>query len=358
MTDIKLSLRRRIALEIARQQREVLKKEHPLRQLFWECTWRCNLNCKHCGSDCKNVSTMPDMPAADFLAAIDKITPHVDPHKVNIVITGGEPLVRKDLESVGLELYRREYPWSIVSNGMLLTPERFRSLRAAGLHAITISIDGLEEDHNWMRGHKESFARAVRAIKLIASAPDIVWDVVTCVNQRNYPHLSELKDFLYSIGVRNWRLFTIFPAGRAAEHPEFRLPPEQFRGLLQFIRDTRKEGKIMASYCCEDFVGDYEGDVRDNFFLCHAGLTVGSILIDGSISACASIRADYSQGNIYKDDFIDVWNNRYKPFRDRGWMRKDQCGDCKFFRYCEGNGMHLRDSDGKLMMCRINDLKQ
>ncbi len=356
MSKIKLPLRTRIALEIARQQRMILKKEHPLRQLFWECTWRCNLRCKHCGSDCKNVSTIPDMPAEDFLAAVDKITPHVDNHRLNVIITGGEPLMRKDLETVGLELYRREYPWGIVTNGFMLTPERFQSLRAAGLHAITISIDGFEDDHNWMRGHKESFAWAVRAIKLVASAPDLVWDVVTCVNQKNYPYLSEFKEFLYSIGVRNWRLFSIFPAGRAAEHPEFKLKPEQYKGLLDFIKETRAEGKVKASYCCEDFVGEYEGEVRDNFFMCQAGIVTGSILIDGSIGACPSIRSNYSQGNIYEDDFMEVWNNRYQPYRDREWMRRDECASCKYFRYCEGNGMHLRDNDGKLMLCRLNDL--
>jgi radical SAM protein with 4Fe4S-binding SPASM domain len=78
------------------------------------------------------------------------------------------------------------------------------------------------------------------------------------------------------------------------------------------------------------------------------------VLIDGSISACGSIRADYHQGNIYKDDFIDVWENRFQPYRDRSWMKKDQCGDCKWFRYCEGNGMHLRDDDGKLILCHLD----
>ena len=46
-----------------------------------------------------------------------------------------------------------------------------------------------------------------------------------------------------------------------------------------------------------------------------AGFT--SVMIDGSISACASIRSDLAQGNIYKDDFIDVWENRYQPYPDR-----------------------------------------
>ena len=67
----KLGLRRRLALEIWRYLEDDMVKHHPLRQLFWECTLRCNLNCRHCGSDCKNVATQPDMPIDDFLGVLE-----------------------------------------------------------------------------------------------------------------------------------------------------------------------------------------------------------------------------------------------------------------------------------------------
>ena len=155
-----LSFKQRISLELYRRNKTLQRRDHVLKQLFWECTWRCNLSCRHCGSDCKSASEVRDMPAEDFLKVIDSLRPHVDPHNVNIVITGGEPLVRKDLEVVGRELYKRQFPWGIVTNGMLLTEQKLDSLRAAGLHNITISLDGLEESHNWMRGNPLSFARA------------------------------------------------------------------------------------------------------------------------------------------------------------------------------------------------------
>lgn len=82
-----------------------------------------------------------------------------------------------------------------------------------------------------------------------------------------------------------------------------------------------------------DFLGNYEAEVRDTFFACRAGISVGSVLIDGAISACPSIRADYHQGNIYENDFMEVWNHRFKPYRDREWMKKDECADCKYFRF-------------------------
>ncbi|MBO4586689.1 MAG: TIGR04133 family radical SAM/SPASM protein [Bacteroidales bacterium] len=354
------SLKQRIGLELQRSLRHNTAQLHPLRTLFWECTLRCNMSCRHCGSDCKVQPSVKDMPAADFLRVIDSITPHVDTHKVFIIFTGGEALLRDDLEEVGLELYRREYPWGLVTNGFLLDEKRLESLLASGMHSITVSLDGFEEQHNWIRRHPQSFAKAEGAIKLLAQQKDILWDVVTCVNPRSYPHLREFRDYLVSLGVPAWRLFSIFPMGRAAHNPELQLSDEQFRGILDFIEGERSKVKgerlINVSYACEGFLGPYEQKVRDHFFYCRSGVEVASIRCDGAISGCTSVRSHMDQGNIYKDDFWDVWQNRFQIMRDRSWARKDQCKDCKVWRYCEGSGLHLYDEDGNLLVCHYRKL--
>lgn len=334
-------------------------KEHPLRQLFWECTMRCNLKCRHCGSDCKASALYPDMSAEDFLRVVDSITPHVDPHEVMIVITGGEPLLRQDLDEVGRALYDRGYSWGIVTNGWLLDEARLRSLLDAGMQSLTISLDGLEPDHDWMRGREGSFARTWNAIRLLCRTQGLTWDVDTCVNRRNYPKLEPMRQQLLSLGVKRWRLLTVFPMGRAKEDPEMIITDEEFRGLMEYIRkqrvDYREGGTSMRCYYgCEGFLGEYEGEVRSHFFDCEAGISVASVLIDGSISACSSIRSNYHQGNIYHDDFWSVWEQRFLPYRNRSWAREQgPCADCKFFRYCEGGGMHQRGERGELIACRV-----
>lgn len=353
-----LSIRKRIGLEIFRKIRHNNARLHELKTLFWECTLRCNLSCQHCGSDCRSISNQPDMPVADFLKVIDQITPHINPNRTMIIFTGGEALLRKDLEVCGAELYRRGFPWGIVTNGMLLNAERLKSLLAAGMHSITISIDGFEDAHNWLRNHPKSFSNAFNAAKLLTEVKDIAWDIVTCVNKKNIQSLPEFKKYLIQSGVKNWRIFTIFPVGRAAELPELQLSNEEFTYVLDFIRDTRIENSIHLSYGCEGFLGNYEQEVRDHFYTCHAGINVASVLADGSISACPSIRSNFHQGNIYKDDFMDVWNNRFEPFRNREWARKGKCADCSMFRYCEGNGMHLHDDDGNLLVCHYNRIEK
>ena len=339
--------------EIWRQYRHNQAQLHPLRTLFWECTLRCNMHCRHCGSDCKVSTTTPDMPAADFFKAIDDITPHVNPNEVFVIFTGGEALLRPDIEDCGLELYRRGFPWGIVSNGYLLDQRRLDSLLDSGMHSIAISLDGLEAEHNWMRQTPDSYARASRAISLLAKENGLLWDVVTCVNPRNYAQLDQIKERLIDLGCRRWRLFAIFPMGRAAKDPELQLSREQFTGLLDFARRTREEGRIVCNYACEGYLGPYERKVRDQYYFCRAGIEVASILCDGSISGCTSIRSNLHQGNIYHDSLWEVWNNRFQPYRDRSWARKGQCASCKQWRYCEGNGLHLYDDDRNLLSCSL-----
>ena len=350
-----VSLRQRIALELQRQLTLNCAREHPLREIFWECTLRCCLECRHCGSDCKVTSGLKDMPFADFEMVLRRINEAYGPEDKMVILSGGEPLMRRDLEDCIRRIREMGFSCGMVTNGYLLTRERAAGLLRAGLGSATVSIDGTEADHDWMRGVSGSFTRALNAA-MILSGSGIVFDVVTCVNRRNLAHLEELKEILISSGIKAWRLFTIFPAGRAAEDPQLQLTSQEFRRLMDFIVRTRNEGRIRTSYACEGFLGEYEGKVRDNLYMCQAGLTVASVLADGSISACASIRSDYHQGNIYKDDFVDVWENRYRPYRDRRWMKKDDCATCKWFRYCQGNGMHLRDSQGNLLLCNLKKL--
>ena len=354
----KLDFKKRMALEMARVIRNNNIMNHPLRQLFWECTLRCNMHCRHCGSDCKKIMEQKDMPKEDFFRVLEGIAQRTDASKVFVIVTGGEPLMRDDLEECGRGIHERGFTWGMVTNGFLLTPERYNSLREAFMYTVAISIDGLEDDHNWMRGHREGFARASQALDLLVNDPLMKFDVVTCVNKHNYPHLAEIRDFLIAKGVKAWRLFSIFPAGRAANDPLMRLSNEEYRGMLDFIKETRQGGKIHASYGCSGFIGNYEGKVRDHPFSCQAGITIGSVMSDGAIAACASIRSDYNQGNIYEDDFMDVWENRYHPHRTDDWKRTGECADCRFFRYCHGNSMHLRDDEGRLMVCHMKRLEE
>lgn len=335
---------------------DIRTKRRLLQQIFWECTLRCNLNCLHCGSDCRKEDMPADMPFENFARVLDEVAKQKEPSKILIITTGGEPLIRKDIVDCGREIERRGFKWGMVSNGMLLTKDKLDELIDAGLNTIAISLDGFEDDHNWMRGNKHSFHHAINAIDNLAKS-NITWDVITCVNQRNYNSVPELMDFLISHGVKHWRIFTVFPAGRAKDNDELQLTPDQFRTLMEFIKIVRKTQPIQLSYSCEGYLGDYELEVRDHPFFCGAGINVASVRHDGAISGCLSIRNHLDQGNIYQDNFMDVWNNRFKMFRERSWLKQRECIECKVWDLCHGGAMHLRNEDGIMTRCSYINIK-
>lgn len=345
-----------IELEKTRRERMMLEKHHPLRQLFWECTLRCNLACRHCGSDCKKISQVPDMPLEHFTRVLDEIATAMNPADVQVNTVGGEPLVRPDLEQCGREITRRGFLWGFVTNGVLLTEPTLRRMIDAGLGTLAVSLDGLEEHHNWLRGN--SFEGAMAAVRLLTRTRNLLWDVITCVNRRNLASLPQLRQYLIEAGVKQWRIFTIFPQGRAKLDPELFLTPAEYRSVMDFIVETREHGQIDLSYSCEGFLGDYETRVRDHCFRCDAGTMTASILANGDISGCMSIRANYKQGNIYEDSFVDVWNNRFEQMRDRRWMKTGECAQCRMWDYCAGGAFHLRDDDGSMMHCNFLTLEK
>lgn len=316
---------------------------HKLSYLFWECTSRCNIACKHCGSDCKMISDSPDMLGNDFLNVLKNISIHNNPAKVMVVVSGGEPLVRNDLEDVGIEITKLGFPWGMVSNGYALNRERLHKLLDAGLCSVTISLDGLQESHDWLRGKNGSFEKAVNAIQMLSEIPNFLFDVVTCVNTRNFNELEDIKSMLIDLNVSKWRLFIVDPIGRAKDNPELFITDHQFSQLMDFIANNRQYGEIMTAFGCDGFLGKYEANVRQGIFFCRAGINAGSVLANGDISACPNINRGFVQGNIYKDDFMDVWNSKFHQFRNREGFKTGKCKECEVWKWCRSDGMHLHE---------------
>jgi radical SAM enzyme (rSAM/lipoprotein system) len=354
----KISLRKKIALSLHAGYTKNLAKIHELNYLFWECTQRCNLKCIHCGSDCLSNSSQADMPLKDFLKVLDCISNKVNPNKTMIALTGGEPLMRKDVFECGSEITKRGFPWGMVTNGYFLDEAAMQNLLNSGICSITISLDGLEGTHNWLRQNENSYKKVINATSLVVNSSIQTYDVVTCVNQKNINELNQIYDLLKSLSVRNWRLFTIFPKGRAKENSELSPDKSLLVKLFDFIKEKRKNNAGLDIYFgCEGFLGNYEQKVRDLFFYCAAGINICSILNDGSISACPSLRTDYIQGNIYQDDLWSIWENKYQIMRMRKWTKTGICETCSSYKWCNGNGLHLRDEKtGELLYCAYNTM--
>ncbi len=316
-------------------------KLHELNYLFWECTHKCNLKCLHCGSDCSLDTGTPDMPFEDFLKSIQPLKEKFRKDTITVVFTGGEPLLRKDLADCGRILREHGFRWGIVTNGFSYNQEIHGRLLGAGMGAITLSLDGMADNHNWLRNHPNSFEHAVSAMDLIVSSQRLNYDVVTCVHPGNISELPVLMEFLIEKHVKSWRLFTIAPIGRAIDNQGLQLNRDQLVFLMEFISKARKEKRIDTKFSCEAYVGNYELKVRDSFFFCRAGINIASVLVDGSISACPNVDKHFIQGNIYSDDFHHIWENEFRMMRDRSWTKVGVCFECSDYQNCMGGAMHL-----------------
>lgn len=355
MSIANITLKKRLALDLFSHRREMIVSQHTLSCLIWECTRGCDVSCSHNYHNTNNENAIvPDMPVDDFLRVIDSLTPYVSPNNTMVVIAGGEPLLRHDIEECGWELYKRGYPWGIITNGHLMTPQRLDSLIESGLSAVTVSLDGLEDRHNEVRGNINSFRKVIDTLHLLAERrKNLAYDVVTCVTSGNIDELDDVKELLMWAGVENWKIRMVIPQKGNGKDNELQLSPHQFKVLLEYIKYIRQEGFMRVSYGCEGFLGDYETEVRDGFYFCRAGVNIASILTDGSISSCPGLGTRFIQGNIYKDNFVDVWENKFKLHRDREWTKTGECAECKYYNHCLGNGLHLRNDDGNLNFCHI-----
>ncbi len=167
-------------------------------QIHMAVTDRCFLPCVHCDI-WKNDTT--DLPADTWLNLIDRLGEWCAPAGMNFV--GGEPLMRKDLESMMARAVSRGFEVSFNTNGHLVTPKRARSISDAGVQIAYVSMDGIRKatiDHS--RGRKGSFEKAMKAIDLLDAQPNPRVVIAAILHAQNAPEISELLDFVRDRGLQ------------------------------------------------------------------------------------------------------------------------------------------------------------
>ena len=128
------------------------------------------------------------------------------------------------------------------------------------------------------------------------------------------------------------------------------LDAHEYKMLLDFVKRTRfhPNNKMEINLGCSHYLGmQYEYMVRDFYFQCGAGTKIASVMANGDIGACLDIerREELSQGNVYTDDFVYVWENKFKGFRRDRTVNSSVCGKCKDRKICMGDSAHTWDYD-------------
>lgn len=331
-------------LELVKKQREEELKRHRLIDLFWECTLTCNANCKHCGSSAEKKCYEGELTTQEIKEAFKQIANDMDATKILINVTGGEPLVRKDLCEV-MKYATKElgFHWGMTTNGILLNEKNIEKLKEANMETISISIDGLEKTHDEFRGVEGSYQIILKNIQNLIKANFVKHIQVTTVfHKKNIHELEELYQIMKNLKLDSWRLISMDPIGRAKENDDLSLNGEEIKKILDFIQKHRKE-KMKLYYGCPSFLGlEYEKDVRGHYFNCLTGINVASILYNGDLFVCPNVPRISSliQGNIRKDNFKEVWDNKYTEFRTKDRTKCDTCEKCEYWEYCLGGAFH------------------
>jgi radical SAM protein with 4Fe4S-binding SPASM domain len=319
-------------------------RRHSLLYLFMEITRRCNLSCLHCGSDCGRGTVANELTTASWMKIIDDVRDGFGPN-VAIVLTGGEPLLHPDLDEIGGHIASRGMRWGIVTNGQMLNESRFNALMGNDINAITVSLDGPKEQHDRLRNQAGAFEKTLDALNRIGSSDIPMSDVVTCVHPGNIDHLDETAEIILKTGLPAWRLFRIFPSGRAGRDQNLNLSFDQTWRMLHWIEENRPrlaERGLKMGASCEGYLPfDVDRRVRDVPFFCRAGINFGAILSDGSVTGCSNNDPSFSQGNVLENNFRYIWENRFESFRRREWVEKTSCVDCPELKHCRGGSIHL-----------------
>ncbi|MBI5487372.1 MAG: radical SAM protein [Deltaproteobacteria bacterium] len=328
--------------------RMLREKSYVPRQGVWEITLACNMRCRHCGSHAgrprdDELSTDEALRALGELAAAGC---------ERLVLSGGEPLVRRDWPRLVEEGARLGIGMKMITNGWCLDDAVARTAKDAGLAAVGISLDGLEESHDFVRRAAGAYRHALDAIRT-ARAAGIPVAVVTHINRRSLPELDAMHSLLSAEGIYAWQVQLGNPAGELALHRELTLEPRDLLTIIPAVARLVQMGGLRVVPADNlGYYGPHERVLRTNsryglptFAGCLGGKTHFGLESNGNLKACLSLPSarhgcsDYVEGNLREASFGELWGrpgafafNRASRLEDLGGF----CRTCEHARLCHG----------------------
>lgn len=341
--------------------------ENPhLSYLLWEATKNCNFLCSHCSSPKEEWDKKSELTTEQAKAVFHRFAYEFDVRQFQALgITGGEPTLRQDLPELVEYLINLGYQVGLDSNGYLMgkNPDIIKKLAYAGLRNVCFSLDGLREEFRAFRGI-DGFPEVVRAVEYIKKHfPHIFVQTITMVNRHNFDSLEKMYSLLNNLGVEYARFGTVMSIGRAPGDEMNFLDLKQTDKLLEWISKKKRKHMQGLSRLDVEFTdngwcgrmdepGGFEGLIRSGCFMCSAGISMGIVTYDGKFGGCLSVDPAMNiQGDLLSESPAEIWNNRFKVFRDKNRLRIGECAECDQWQYCMGGGMHERDKNLKMREC-------
>ncbi len=322
-------------------------------------TERCNLACDHCYMDAKTLKHggENELTTDEVRSLLDDIVDRSD--ETMVVLTGGEPLMRGDLESLLVHGSQRGLSMVVGTNGMALTDKRVQSLKESGAMGVGISVDSLDPaQHDAFRGLSGAWEKTMAGIES-CKRHDLSFQIHFSVTETNADEVPAMIDFARASGARVLNVFFLVCTGRGESMSDIS-PITYERVLTQLVEAQEQSQDLLIRARCAPYykriayqrdpestltrAGGYEGGG------CLAGIHYCRITPKGGVTACPYIPDE--EGNIRDANFWDIWDQSPTFQSLRNPVLGGKCGSCEFQKLCGGcrarplaMGDGLMDSD-------------
>jgi AdoMet-dependent heme synthase len=310
----------------------------------------CNLRCIYCSAE-SGEAYPNELTTDEMFRLIDELH---EAGVFEVTITGGEPLMRRDIFEVIGRLKGHGLTVEMISNAILITQRTAQRLAELDLHEIRISLDATSPDINDATRGENAFSGTYRGIRNLLDQ-GIRPGILVTVNRFNYNQLSNIAQTLKAENVKYVSFNMISAVGRGVcSYPVLTLDGQQLSEAVDSLRKLRADPEY-SSFVGEDLLHWYKlpeklesykralekGAARRkaNMLPCGAGKTMVSIQANGWVIPCNKFTG-YRCGNIREDSFLNIWNNE-RTRRIRGLANKPVseahgCGSCDYNSICAG----------------------
>ena len=321
-------------LKLAHSPKATVSEKFVPLVVSWNVTRKCNLKCPHCYINATTETLNNELSTEEAKGLIDQIS---EVSRPLLILSGGEPLLRKDIFELVRYGTEKGLKMGLGSNGSLIDDIAAKRLKEAGVKTVSISLDSsIPERHDEFRGVSGSWEKAVSAIKALRNN-DMLVQVNTTVTQNNFDEIDEIMSLVEKLEVENFHLFFLVPTGRGAKITD--ISPAMYEGMIKttFAKTAKHKLNVRPS-CAPQFMRiakDVGLDMRQWIRGCIAGLYYCRIYPNGEITPCPYL--PIKLGNIREKSFKEIWltSEVFKALRDFTAL-KGKCGACDYSSICGG----------------------
>jgi len=271
----------------------------------WDITYKCNLNCFFCDRQTiyrdklnKDLGLSKAKTVVDNLADADVMT---------LGITGGEPLLRNDLEELAKYAKDKGLIVTLSTNGTLVTRSRAQRL-VNSFHSISISLDGLSDTHDKVRGKEGAYDKAIQGLKHLSTTNPRVSAIGVnfVLNKLNFQELRKVFDTVKNIGIDYFFIQPVIGSG------SWVIPEDAINSSIEQILEMKSNYRrhISQSYYFINHISDYiTGTVPK---LCDAGRLYLAVNNEGKLFLCPGLPRTKETyiGSLLQHSMVDLLKSK------------------------------------------------